>query len=149
MRLLASWLRLPSDERRLALEAATLIAFIRVSLKVFPLGMLRRWLHRSAEFWRVPSPEEEDYRERAARAAERAGRRLLGDRACLAQSLAVEWLYRRRGIPAEVCIGVARSEDGGLVAHAWVESEGRVMAGGPPEALAGYTRLPALDGKLP
>lgn len=39
---------------------------------------------------------------------------------CLRQSLALWWLLRRRGIPAELHIGV-RKQQGELQAHAWVE----------------------------
>jgi hypothetical protein len=57
------------------------------------------------------------------------GRRVLGA-PCLAQALAGEVMLRRRGQAAEVRIGVARSEDGRLLAHAWLESRGRVVVGG-------------------
>ena len=39
---------------------------------------------------------------------------------CLRQSLALWWLLRRRGIPAELRIGVHKDE-GELQAHAWVD----------------------------
>ena len=42
---------------------------------------------------------------------------------CLRQSLALWWLLKRRGIPAELRIGV-RKDGAGLNAHAWVEFDG-------------------------
>ncbi len=45
---------------------------------------------------------------------------------CLCQSLALWWLLRRRGIPAELRIGV-RKDGGELNAHAWVEHQGRPL----------------------
>ena len=48
---------------------------------------------------------------------------------CLRQSLALWWLLRRRGIAAEVRIGV-RKEEGELLAHAWVEHGGRALNDG-------------------
>ena len=45
---------------------------------------------------------------------------------CLRQSLALWWLLRRRGIPAELRIGV-RKDDGELQAHAWVEHDGQAL----------------------
>jgi hypothetical protein len=67
---------------------------------------------------------------------------------CLAQALAGQWLLRRRGLPAELCIGVVRRPGEELLAHAWVEIDGMVVIGGSMEALAGFTRLPDLDGKI-
>ncbi len=50
---------------------------------------------------------------------------------CLRQSLALWWLLRRRGIPAELRIGV-RKDDGDLKAHAWVEHQRRTARPGEP-----------------
>lgn len=46
---------------------------------------------------------------------------------CLARSLALWWLLRRRGIVAYLQLGV-RTRQGHLDAHAWVTHEGRVLA---------------------
>ncbi len=54
-----------------------------------------------------------------------------------------------QGLPAELCIGVAKEGGNRLAAHAWVMSDGRVVIGGSPEDLSRYTRLTALEGKLP
>jgi hypothetical protein len=45
---------------------------------------------------------------------------------CLRQSLSLCWLLLRRGIPAEIRIGV-RKEGGELQAHAWVEYPGSTL----------------------
>jgi hypothetical protein len=45
---------------------------------------------------------------------------------CLRQSLALWWLLRRRGIAAELRIGV-RKDGAALLAHAWVEHEGQAL----------------------
>jgi len=52
-----------------------------------------------------------------------AGRRLVGA-PCLARSLVVWFLLRRRGIDAVLVIGAADPGDGVLPAHAWVEVDG-------------------------
>jgi len=49
-----------------------------------------------------------------------AGRRLVGA-PCLARSLVVWFLLRRRGIDAVLVIGAGATNDGVLPAHAWVE----------------------------
>lgn len=43
---------------------------------------------------------------------------------CLEQSLALAWLLRRRGVPAELRIGVQPRP---FYAHAWVEVDGRPL----------------------
>ena len=45
---------------------------------------------------------------------------------CLRQSLALWWLLRRRGIPAELRIGV-RKDNEDCQAHAWVERDGQPL----------------------
>jgi hypothetical protein len=45
---------------------------------------------------------------------------------CLARSLALARILARRGVDAEVRVGV-RPEPGGLAAHAWVEWRGRAL----------------------
>lgn len=42
---------------------------------------------------------------------------------CLTRSLLLEWMLRRRGVPAQLRIGV-RLAQGSLDAHAWVEVAG-------------------------
>lgn len=49
---------------------------------------------------------------------------------CLTQALALQALLAREGRPAELQIGVAKAADGAFEAHAWLESEGRVVIGG-------------------
>jgi hypothetical protein len=66
-------------------------------------------------------------------AVDRAGRRLPLRLVCLQQSLAVQWMLRRRGHPALLHYGV-RSDDQGISAHAWVSLAGRILIG---EAEAG------------
>jgi hypothetical protein len=43
---------------------------------------------------------------------------------CLARSITIWWLCRRRGFDTDVLIGVAPPEAGRLPAHAWVEYRG-------------------------
>jgi hypothetical protein len=48
---------------------------------------------------------------------------------CLTQALALHILLRRRRLPSTIRIGVAKQQGGPLEAHAWVESEDRVVMG--------------------
>lgn len=68
---------------------------------------------------------------------------------CLPQALAAESLLTRGGIAADLQIGVMKTPAGKLLAHAWVESDGRIIVGDLPGGLGAYTRLPALPTVWP
>jgi hypothetical protein len=63
---------------------------------------------------------------------------------CLTQALAAQVLLTRRGRAARLHIGVSKAEGRKLEAHAWVESQGRVVIGG--SGLERYTVLAVLSG---
>jgi hypothetical protein len=65
---------------------------------------------------------------RVARLVARAARRGPTGSACLAQALVLQGLLRRRGIDAELRIGIAKA-DARLDAHAWVEVRGHAVSG--------------------
>jgi hypothetical protein len=71
------------------------------------------------------------------------GRLLSCASTCLTEAVVAQVMLARRGHPATLRIGVARSEEGRFEAHAWVESGGRVMIGG--HELGRYAPLAALE----
>jgi len=75
-----------------------------------------------------------------------ASRYMPGRVKCLAQALTAQVLLERRGYQTQLRIGVAKGEGGQLEAHAWVESQGRIVIGGLKD-LARYTTLPTLEAK--
>lgn len=62
---------------------------------------------------------------------------------CLAQAITTQFLLQQAGHQARLHIGVTEAEKGGLKAHAWVESQGKVLIGGVD--LNQYTHLLALE----
>ena len=58
------------------------------------------------------------------------GKRVLGDKPCLTQALALQWLLRRHGEESSLQIGVRKNQDGEFAAHAWLEQDGQVLIGG-------------------
>lgn len=130
-RRLEQWRGLTPWERRLLLRLVFLLPVIGASLRL--LGFKRSrdllaWLSRPS---RSQSPAHPP-----ATTAETAHRiaRLVGIAAyhgpyratCLRRSLALWWLLRRRGIPAELRIGVRKDGDA-FQAHAWVEHAGMAL----------------------
>jgi len=68
---------------------------------------------------------------------------------CLPQALAAESLLTRGGLPAVLQIGIMKTADGKLAAHAWVESDGRIVVGDLGRGMRDYTRLPTLPRVWP
>jgi hypothetical protein len=143
---LAKFVRLPAGERRLLVESALLVAAVRLGLWLLPFRTLRRLLDRAFD---QPSG-------RLVAAAPDTGRiawavavvsEHIPHATCLTQALATRALLRRRGQPAELRIGVVRSGHGYITAHAWVESQGRIVIGGTPTSVARYEQFPSLESK--
>jgi hypothetical protein len=117
-------LQLSRSEWILLLQAASLVLRIRLALWIWPYDRVRRYLqtHTGCS------------RSRATRAAiirfTSAAGRFVPYASCLTLALAAEVLLRRHGYDACLRIGVSKSDAGALKAHAWVESEGRIVIGG-------------------
>lgn len=134
---------LDADERRLLLSASLLHAAIGAALLLLPFRAVRRLVKGLAkERGSQPQPGARTL-DQVAWAVGAAGRHLPLGKRCLTQALVAQVLLARRGQPACLRLGVARREDGEFRAHAWIESEGRIVVGG--QGAAGYTALPALD----
>ncbi|SRR6266849_3024432 len=139
-RLLDRFLRLPSADRALLLQTVLLLGATRLALWLLPLRVVRRLLARAAR----PTRDAHATKERIAWAIAVA-QRIVPRATCLPRALAAEVLLTRDGHPAELRVGVIKTDRGSLVAHAWVESGGRVVVG-DLRGLPRYTPLPPLPG---
>jgi hypothetical protein len=145
MKRIRKFLSLSTTDQRLLLKSAFLLGAIALGLRVLSFRILQRFLAGMTQ--RVvrldctarPSPERIAW-------AVRVARRYVPAATCLSQALAVRTLFRRQGYPAQLRIGVTKGERGQLEAHAWVESEGKIVIGGSQD-LARYTPLPSLQGE--
>jgi transglutaminase superfamily protein len=120
---------LPSDERALLLRMALLLWATRLGLWLVSVQTVHRALGRLMPVragWRRSVPFSP---ERIAWAARVGSRYVLGA-TCLVQALAVHRLLIREGHPACLRVGVVKDGRTRLLAHAWVESAGRVVVGG-------------------
>lgn len=116
-------------ERRIALEAAAALVATRAGLQ---LAGFRRWQNLLARFTpesmgQTAGQDIADAAQTIARMEASAARHLPFQPNCLEQSLALWWLLRRRGIPADLRIGV-RKDAANFEAHAWVEANGAVLS---------------------
>jgi hypothetical protein len=141
MRRLHSLLRLAPADRRLLIETALLLAAIRLGLSLLSF---RTVLNLLTAILRKPkletrSPELETFRSQSTQqlssnrivwAVELASRHVPATSNCLIRALATNALLARQHYPARLHIGVAKGTDNKLQAHAWVESDGKVVIGG-------------------
>ena len=128
-----AWLRQPWETRWVILRAGAAIGIAEVGLTVTSLPRL-------AGLMRVPLAADRDFavaeadnfgsldaltpREQQAHwAVDWVLERWLFDGTCLRRSLAFGWFIRRR----RPVLRLGMIDDGGTVAHAWVEAEGRVF----------------------
>jgi Transglutaminase-like superfamily len=130
---------LPRSERWLLIKAAFLLGAIRIGLGLLPFQTLTQLLDSVSK----SSAAKRFSSDRIAWTVFAASRYVLGDRPCLTQALAAQMLLKRRGYPANLRIGVNRTAGKQLEAHAWVESEDRVVIGGGD--LSRYTPLLVFD----
>ncbi len=102
---------------------------VHLALALFPFLRVRGALERSSAN-RPPAvctPAAIADAARLAELAEIAGRRGAVAASCLRQALVVWWWLRRRGLPAQLKIGVTGGGDA-FAAHAWVELGGVALA---------------------
>ena len=124
-----SFLLLASADGWLLIKAALLLEAIKLSMLLLPFRPLLHLLTRVAG-WPI-GPWHVGYHsaDRVAWAVEMASRRTPGAKSCLTQALAAQVLLGRRGYPTLLHIGVAKEEQGRFQAHAWLESNGKVVIG--------------------
>jgi hypothetical protein len=121
-------------ERSLLFEALWLLVAARVTLRVLPFPLVRRWLAGRARPARAGGPTPEQ----VSQAVRAVGARVRGT-TCLAEAVACHALLLRHGHAAALRIGIRRG-GGGLAAHAWVECNGAIAIGTVPD-LSDYAVL--------
>lgn len=121
MRAMNRYRTLSRSERRLLIPAVSILLRSTAALKLF--GFRRVYQHIPRVKRVSSAPVSIEQLERHALAIRRASN-ALGIGTCLSRSLALREMLARNGMEAEFRIGVNK-EDGALIAHAWLEYEGR------------------------
>ena len=118
----------------MAVEAAAVLAFASVAVRVLPGGRVTSLL--GTVLTTEPPPPAAaggDARARGVgRMVERVAARLPWQPKCLPQAIATRAMLRRRGIACESHLGIVSTRP--LAAHAWVTVGGAVVQGGPVTA---------------
>ena len=136
--------RLLSADGIVLAQSAVLLPFVRIALVVFPfrtvLNLVDRAAASSVVRRRVPRPAE-----RVLWAVTKASRYVPGAGHCLTQALVAKTLLGNQTRAIDVRIGVAKDEEGRLIAHAWLEADGKPIFGVTDSQLDRYSPLPQLD----
>lgn len=121
--------RLGAEERLLFLHAAALLCLAAAGLQLTSLRRVQRWLEPSAKTPRNDlAPLDAIARARStARIVDVASRRNLFGANCLARSLVLRRMLLCQGLQADLRVGVRKTDDGSLDAHAWVEYAGQPL----------------------
>ena len=114
------------------------LAAIKLGLTLLPYRKLRSLVDRVASATRSLRNTPPASPERIAWAVERASHYVPGA-TCLTQALVAKVLLERYGYSTLVRVGFTRTNGALPLAHAWVESDGRVVLGGSD--LRRYTPL--------
>jgi hypothetical protein len=129
MRRVRKFLNLSVREKFLLMEAVLLVFAIRVGLTFLPFSTLEKLLAKGTR-------KDIDLKRKARFSIDQvawsvsAASHRMPKATCLVQALAIQFLLPREGYPANLRIGVKKDANGQLEAHAWVESEGRVIDNG-------------------
>jgi hypothetical protein len=133
------FLNLSSVEQRLLIRTWILLGVIRLGLELVPFSTLRKLLDRLRP--KLDSFKKEFSEEQLVWSVTVVSP-YIPKTTCLAQALTAQLLLQQAGHQACLHIGVEEAEEGGIKAHAWVESKGRILIGGTD--LNRYTHLLAL-----
>ena len=109
-------------------------------MELFPFSTLKKLLGRLRP---ISGGSRKDFSEEELVWSVEVASRYIPKATCLAQALTTQFLLQQAGHQARLHIGVTESEEGGIKAHAWVESQGRILIGG--FEINRYTHLLALE----
>lgn len=124
---ISKFLRLSWREQKLVAGAVLALSAVRIGLVALPFATVRRIVAR--RYRRIEDKPSRPALERVTWAIEVTSHYVPGGSNCLVRALASEYILGRFGYPSELKIGVAKGAAGELAAHAWLESDGRVVIG--------------------
>lgn len=145
MRKLRRVLRLSPQTSILLLTTFSLLAAVRLGLFLVPFRILLRLLRNINQTSTQPSAKKTDTVRKIVWAVEVSSRYMPGSVKCLARALTTQVLLNWHGYTPDLKIGVAKSAEGRLEAHAWIEYQDRVIIGNLRD-LARFIPLPSIEG---
>lgn len=145
MRRINKLLRLTASDWRLLCESLLALSAFKLGLWLLPFQKLRRFI-ATRTLTRQARQADRATIKKIVWAVNVVSAYVPIFKNCLNRALAAQFLLCRQGQPVALRIGVARGERGEFKAHAWIESNGRIVLGGGRE-FSKFTPLPPLEGK--
>ena len=130
MRQLRYFLKMRWCERGLLLYTFALLTGIRLGLRFLSFERLQKAV---TQFQRKPQTKPTYTLEGIVWAINLCTKYMPGGAKCLARALTAQHLLFWQGYPFEIVIGVAKGDRNQLEAHAWVNSEDRIVVGWLPD----------------
>jgi hypothetical protein len=126
---MAAWRSLSRRDQRALIALACALPVVELSLRLRGMQRTASWLQRLLRPGSIhaPSAPELQGAERLAQLAAIAGPRVPVAARCLSQALLIQALLRRRGLDAQLQLGVRQGMQP-LDAHAWVQLAGQALA---------------------
>ena len=146
MKRIIRFLCLPSMDRALLTRSLLFLIAIRLGLWLLPFRIILKSVEQRSKLNKESKEVDLALIKRTIWAVTSMSR-YVPRATCLTQALAANLLLRGCGQPAQIRIGVIKSAEGGLKAHAWVESQGRIVIGKLND-LSQFTVLPILKKDL-
>ena len=141
MKKIVKFLRLSFIEKRLLFKSAFLLVAFKMGLSLFSFKTLLGYLDgikQKKKLKDAVNPSEE----KIVWTIDVVSRYILFT-TCLNKALTAQVLLKRYGYLSNLHIGVVKNDKGKLNAHAWVESNGKIIIGDLKD-LSRYTALPSL-----
>lgn len=141
MRKIRNFLFLPYQKKKLLTKSLLFVWFIRLGLWILPYRLLIKWLallDSSKSVSRINDwklIKEVSYSVRSCA-------KYVPFASCLTQALATQTLLRLKGQNSILKFGVDKDDNKKLIAHAWIEIDGKIIIGGSPD-ISRYTVLNA------
>lgn len=118
------------QEQVIYIEAGMGLGISRLCIIFLPFRWIAPRIGRHmAEFRDAPHPGDIPSIRLIGRAVNTMSRLLPWECKCLAQALTAKAMLNRRNIGSTLCLGVAKSEDRSIKAHAWVKTGSIVVTG--------------------
>jgi hypothetical protein len=124
MKRLKRFAGLPAKEKRLLVDAVLIVLAASVAVAAMPFSLLQSWASRKSRL-----KVRENFSQTQIGWAVSAAIRYLPWSTCLGEALAMQVLLRQSGYHPVIRVGVRKTDDGEFTAHAWVENEGKIVAG--------------------
>jgi hypothetical protein len=142
---LARVLALSPIQRSMLRHAFPVVLGVRIALWLVPVRRILGYAAARAASAGRTSPRADLPLATTAWSVRVVSRRIPGA-SCLTQAIAGQILLARQGISSVLHLGVARSPEEGMRAHAWLDCQGQTVLGG--QVAGEYARFPGLDTVL-